>query len=208
LGATQFLRPWKRDERKMLFEIDLRIIDALWFILPAYFANSIPVNVSKIKMLEWLGKPIDESREFLGHRIFGDGKTWRGLFFGVAGGTLAGLIQQNIHLDAQVFLRSLLGNSLLTLPQMTVELAFILALGALLGDMVASFIKRQSGLERGDPAPLLDQLDFVFGAVFLSWLLIRSINYERFYALIIITPVIHVIGNIIAWMLKLKKSPW
>ncbi|MEA1924931.1 MAG: CDP-2,3-bis-(O-geranylgeranyl)-sn-glycerol synthase [Candidatus Altiarchaeota archaeon] len=192
----------------MIFEIDLRVIDALWFILPAYFANSIPVNVSKIKRLKWLGKPIDGNKEFFGHRIFGDGKTWRGLIFGVGGGTLVGLIQQNIHLDAEVFLRSLLGKGYFILPQMTVELAFILALGALLGDMVASFIKRQSGLKRGDPAPLLDQLDFVFGAVFLSWLLIRSINYERFYVLIIITPVIHVLGNIIAWLLKLKKSPW
>ncbi len=192
----------------MIFEIDLRVIDALWFILPAYFANSLPVNVSKIKMLKWLGKPIDGSKEFLGHRIFGDGKTWRGLIFGVGGGTIVGLIQQNIHQDAEVFLRSLLGKGFLTLPQMTVEMAFILAFGALLGDMVASFIKRQSGLGRGDPAPLLDQLDFVFGAVFLSWLIIRSIDYERFYVLVIITPVIHVLGNIIAWMLKLKKSPW
>ncbi len=192
----------------MIFDMDLRVIDALWFILPAYFANSIPVNVSKIKKLEWLGKPIDGGREFLGERIFGDGKTWRGLIFGVGGGTLAGLIQQNIHLDAELFLSSILGNRLLTLPQMTVELAFILALGALLGDLVASFIKRQSGLKRGDPAPLLDQLDFVFGAVFLSWFMLYKIDYPRFYVLMVITPVIHLLGNIIAWMLKLKKTPW
>ena len=192
----------------MIFEIDLRVIDALWFILPAYFANSIPVNVSKIKMLKWLGKPIDGNREFLGHRIFGDGKTWRGLIFGVGGGTTVGLIQQNIHQDAEVFFSLFLDNASHTLPQMTLELAFILAFGALLGDMVASFIKRQSGLGRGDPAPLLDQLDFVFGAFFLSWFISHDIDYPRFYVLVIITPVAHVLGNIIAWMLKLKKSPW
>ena len=130
------------------------------------------------------------------------------MFFGVAGGTIAGFIQQNTHLKAMLFLRSILHEPQLTLPHMSVELAFILSLGALLGDMVASFIKRQSSLKRGHPAPLLDQLDFVLGAVLASWFLLGEIDYPRFYVLIFITPAIHVLGNIMAWALKMKKKPW
>jgi len=192
----------------MIFDIDIRILDALWFILPAYFANSIPVNVSKLEYLKWLEKPIDNGREFMGKRIFGDGKTWRGFFTGIIGGSLIGFIQEYSHFNAEFFFRSLLHKPSFVLPRMTLELAFMLSLGAILGDMAASFIKRQSGLKRGDPAPLLDQLDFVFGAIFLSWFLIGEIDYERFYVLVVITPIIHVIGNIIAWILKLKKTPW
>ena len=36
-------------------------------------------------------------------------------------------------------------------------------LGALTGDIVESFIKRQSGMERGHPLFLLDHLDYIFG---------------------------------------------
>ena len=90
----------------MLLEIDIRILDALWFILPAYFANSLPVDVSYIKELEWLAKPVDGGRKFLGKRLLGDGKTWRGLIVGVLGGTFIGLVQQNMHADAELFFRN------------------------------------------------------------------------------------------------------
>ncbi len=192
----------------MIFDVDIRVLDALWFILPAYFANSFPVNVTKIKELMWLGTPIDGGKTFLGHRILGDGKTWRGLYAGLIAGTLIGLVQQYFHAEAELFFQSLLHKSTFILTQMTFELAFMLSLGALLGDMAASFVKRQSGLKRGDPAPLLDQLDFILGAVFLSWFILGKINYNRFYVLVVITPIIHVAGNIAAWALKLKKKPW
>lgn len=192
----------------MIFNIDLRILDALWFILSAYFANSIPVNISKIEELEFLGQPIDGKHTFMGKRIFGDGKTWRGLITGTFGGTFVGFLQQTFHEEATLFFQELLSRPQLVLPYITVEHAFMLSLGALVGDMVASFVKRQRGLERGAPAPLLDQLDFVLGAVIFSWLLTNQINYPRFYVLILITPGIHVLGNIVAWLLKLKDSPW
>lgn len=178
----------------------LRLIDALWFILPAYVANSAPVEVSKIRILAKYGKPVDGGKHLRGVRILGDGKTWRGLIAGITLGTLAGLIQQIIHPGIHI--------ENLELYTMTVPLAFMLSTGALVGDMAASFVKRMSGLGRGDPAPLLDQLDFFFGAIFFSWILLGEINYDRFYVLIVITPVIHVVANFTAWLRKLKKTPW
>ena len=63
------------------------ILEALWFILPAYMANSTPVNVSKLKFLEKYGKPLDGGRYWRGIRILGGGKTWRGLVSGIFIGT-------------------------------------------------------------------------------------------------------------------------
>ena len=65
----------------MSYEI---IIQALWLILPAYVANASAVLVGG-------GIPIDFGKKWKdGHRILGDGKTWRGLFSGVFIGMTAG----------------------------------------------------------------------------------------------------------------------
>ncbi|RLI91355.1 MAG: CDP-2,3-bis-(O-geranylgeranyl)-sn-glycerol synthase [Candidatus Altiarchaeales archaeon] len=192
----------------MIFNLEHRLIDAIWFILPAYFANMTPVHVAKLSFLEPLGKPMDFGKKIFGKRIFGDGKTWRGFFAGIIVGTLVSYIQTISQKEIELILQNLLNDQNFHLPLMNIELAFMLSLGAMVGDIAGSFIKRQSGLKRGDPAPLLDQLDFVFGAVFFSWLLLRKINYERFYVLILVTPVLHVITNFIAWIYKLKRKPW
>ncbi len=184
-----------------------KIVEALWFILPAYFANSTPLNVSKIKFLRKYGTPIDGGRTFQGVRIFGDGKTWRGFFSGIIAGSLIGLVQMSIRQESATFLQGFF-NEPLSLPHMSLELAFMLSLGTIIGDMAASFVKRRVGLAPGDPAPLLDQLNFVFGAFFFAWLLTGSINENYFLILIIITPLVHISGNFIAWLWNLKKEPW
>ena len=178
----------------------MRLVDALWFIMPAYVANFIPVTVSKIKFFECYNKPIDGNRRLFGVRLLGGGKTWRGLVMGITAGTLTGLIQ--IIIQPEIHIKNL------NLPLMSVQLAFMMSTGALFGDIVASFVKRRIGMRRGDPAPLLDQLDFVFGAIFFSWLLLGRINYDRFYVLIVITPGIHLLANFVAWVWKLKRRPW
>src|SRR2546426_5618577 len=58
------------------------IPQALWFFLPAFVANPMAVVFGG-------GTPIDFGRTLGDHeRLFGDGKTWRGL----PGGTLAGAL--------------------------------------------------------------------------------------------------------------------
>src|SRR2546425_163624 len=58
----------------------------LWFFLPAYVANPMAVVFGG-------GAPIDLGRTFRdGERLFGDGKTWRGLVGGTLAGALLGLL--------------------------------------------------------------------------------------------------------------------
>ena len=62
------------------------------------------------------------------------------------------------------------------LPQQTLLSITLLAVGALLGDLVKSFFKRRFGKERGSKWPVADQYDLVVGAFVLllifdpSWL--------------------------------------
>jgi len=151
--------------------------EAIWFFLPAYFANATPVVLGG-------GTPIDLGRNFLdGRRILGDGKTFRGFFLALAVGTLIGALQR----------RPFIG--------------FTMSLGAMLGDMAVSFLKRRLGLKRGDPLPVGDQLDFVAGAIALTAPVV-SIPLSYVIAIVVVTPPIHLGTNALAYVLKLKEEPW
>ncbi|MGC8937124.1 MAG: CDP-2,3-bis-(O-geranylgeranyl)-sn-glycerol synthase [Candidatus Methanomethylicaceae archaeon] len=158
---------------------DLLTIAISSFILisPAYLANSVPV-ILKGK------RPIDGGKNFIdGKRLFGDGKTIEGFLLGLVCGTILGAVfGYPIH-------------------------ALLLSLGALIGDLVGAFIKRRLGMPRGHPAPLLDQLDFVIGALaFIS--IIYPVTLEQALFLVLATPPIHLIANFIAYLMKLKSHPW
>lgn len=78
-----------------------------------------------------------------------------------------------------------------------------MAFGALLGDAVGSFLKRRIGLERGAPAPIMDQLDFVIGALVLS-LLVVQISWEFFIIIALLSLVLHLGSNTFAYLIGIK----
>jgi CDP-2,3-bis-(O-geranylgeranyl)-sn-glycerol synthase len=55
--------------------------------------------------------------------------------------------------------------------------------------------------------PIVDQVDFVVGAL-LSSRLIMVISWELALTVLIITPPIHLLTNFIAYKLGLKDNPW
>lgn len=178
--------------------------EALWLILPAYIANSSAVIMGG-------GTPVDFGKTWHGKRIFGDGKTWRGLL----GGTLAGIVTG--------FLINMVSPS--TYEKYPVSFFIILSLswGALFGDLSFSFIKRQRGKKRGEKWIPFDQLDFLIGAFVFTYFICMIIKHvggtsQNWFSssfsvwhisfLIIFTPFIHYIANIIGHLMKLKKVPW
>ena len=165
------------------------LVQSLWFILPAYSANALPV-IAKGK------HPLDFGRNFMGNRLLGDGKTLEGSVTGIAFGTLAGTLQ----VFAQPYMPS-------NFVVMTTGLAFVLSFGAIFGDIVGAFIKRRLGIPRGGSAPLLDQLDFLTMALLLSAPL-QALDVSVYAALIIMTPIVHLSANKIGHYLKLKEVPW
>lgn len=127
------------------------VLGALWYVIPAYFANATPNAFGG-------GPPIDGGRLWRdGKRILGDGKTWRGLFVGVFFGTLIGVIQA-VTVET--------GD-----PGKAVFRAFVISFGTLLGDAMGSFIKRRSGLKRGESYMFMDQLGFIIVGTVLVLLL-------------------------------------
>ena len=175
----------------------IALVSALWIMLPAYVPNSAAAVLGG-------GAPIDGKRSWRdGRRIFGDGKTWRGLVLGIASGFIAGLIL--------IFLQSEFGWDFL--PVLTVTSVFLLATGALLGDLVKSFFKRRLGKNSGDPWLIADQYDLVAGAFLLtiifdySWF-VSVMTVPIFIIILIITPLLHRGINFIGYITGIKKVPW
>lgn len=176
----------------MPITIIIDIINALYFIFPAYCANAAPVIFGG-------GAPIDAGRKFLdGKPILGSHKTFRGFFVGLAVGTFVGFVQFVLFRSSS-FLQQLL------LFQSTILLGFMLSLGALVGDLIESFFKRRLGLRPGSSLPIADQLDFVVVALLFS-LPVSPPPLLIVLIIIVITPPIHLLTNFLGNFLRKKKA--
>ena len=172
---------------------------AFWAMLPAYVPNNAAV-------LAGGGRPIDAGRTWRGRRFLGDGKTWRGTAVGILAGAGLTLVLNAV----QPAVADVLG---IPLPAFPFVAVVALPAGAMLGDIVASFLKRRTGRERGAAFPILDQFDFVVAAFALTWLLapewfLATFTIPVLAVVLVLTPVLHVGTNVIAYALRLKNEPW
>ena len=175
----------------------LDVVHALIFIFPAYFANGMPVNFGG-------GRTIDGGRRFLdGKPIFGSHKTFRGFFAGLVIGTLVGFVEYFLLEASNSFAFPLV----ITFSP-SVFLGFALSLGALVGDLMDSFIKRRLNIPPGAPLPVVDQLDFVVGALIFSFAIGELPSPLVTLIVVIITPPIHLLTNFLAYLLGVKKEWW
>ena len=177
-------------------DILLLLVQSFWLVAPAYAANGFPPLVKG-------RRPIDLGRTFRGKRIFGNGKTIEGTIAGIIFGIIIGSIQ----IYGQQFIPLSVDGIVLNLTVMTLPIVILLCLGTMFGDILGSFIKRRISLERGSSAPLLDQLGFlVFAFIFVS--VIYPVEIPIIITLIILTPIIHLVANVIGYFIKVKRQPW
>ena len=167
------------------------LVAILWYILPAYVANASAV-LAKGRT------PLDQNLKFIdGRRLLGKGKTVKGFAFAVIIGTAVGVVLG--YVEGATYARAIL--------------AFVLSFGAMTGDSIGSFIKRRFNIGPGQAAPLLDQWDFVLSALFfhwafLPWIAIPFPTWVEILAILVLTALLHVGANAIAYKLRLKKVPW
>jgi CDP-2,3-bis-(O-geranylgeranyl)-sn-glycerol synthase len=165
-------------------EITLLIIEALKFIFPAYCANAVPVITGG-------GCPVDCGKKFFdGKPIFGKNKTFRGFFSGLVVGMAVGFVE-SVFFGYSLFF------------------GLLLSLGALFGDLTGAFVKRRLGLAPGDLLPVIDQVDFIVGAILFSLpISLQALSWELIMAVLIITLPMHLLTNFAAYKLGLKNNPW
>lgn len=175
---------------------------ALWFFLPAGFANATPVFVSRWPILKDWSTPIDFGLTIHGHRLLGDNKTWRGLLTATIVATFLFMLQQGLasHLGGfSVYLHSVNYSSL------PLILGPLLGLGALLGDAGESYLKRLRGIKPGHSWFPYDQLDYIIGACILA-APVTVLPVRLYIWIVFVWLLMHLIFAYLGFLLHLKTS--
>lgn len=170
------------------------ILSSVYLIFPAYVANMCPVIFGKLKFP--LGITIHE-------KLFGAHKTYRGFYTAYIGALAILFLQQYLTNNDILTQYALLDYSQINIPLYAALFGF----GAITGDLIESFFKRRIGIKPGRPWFPFDQLDFVIGA-YLFLLPVYLIPWQNLLAIVILTPALHFLTNLIAYFLKLKKVWW
>jgi CDP-2,3-bis-(O-geranylgeranyl)-sn-glycerol synthase len=177
------MRNEKHGSENHTFELNDLLI-AIYVAIPTYVANSTPVLLGG-------GTSIDQGRKFIDRRpILGANKTMKGFAYGLLLGTAAALIEAAVFTNYGLVL-----------------VGIVASLGALLGDLLGAFVKRRANIPPGNPLPVVDQLDFVLGALLLTSPLLE-LTLGAILILVIATIPIHLLSNAIAYVLRLKKRAW
>lgn len=198
--------------------IDL-VMSSVIFIFPAFLANGAPTILGKGKHLN---APIDGGRLWKDNkRILGDGKTIRGFVSGVVCGMISSVViiilasNSGYHLAyMNYFTEGILNKMLLAVDVNLGDngivlgslVGFLLGSGALVGDIIGSFIKRRSGLQRGESYPFMDQLGFLIIALIVVYVVIPW----PLIWLIILLPItlsLHIGLNMLSYVAGIQEVP-
>ena len=172
------------------------IVEIFWLLLPAGFANMAPLL---FKWIPFLGFPVDLGKKFRGKPIFGKNKTCRGFLIGVLAAIFVVFFQQFFYEHTKEI-------SLINYREINIYLlGFLLGFGALFGDLIESFLKRQVGIGSGKAWFPFDQIDWVLGALIFASFYI-SISWKHFLVSIILFGLLHLILNFIGYYVGIKKT--
>ena len=207
------------------------LIFSLLLMAPAYISNASMVITGG-------GRPIDGGKLFRdGRRILGDHKTLKGLkgplyigipitfiiflLFFILWQPIGDIINQAsadglyiLYNNKNIFQYYFIGGEV-PLNFLVLLIRIVLAsYGAVIGDLVGSFLKRRFDIKSGAPFWIVDQLDFAFIAIlfvsipgFISPLFLLPDIFILIF-LIILTPAVSIIANTVAYLVGLKSVPY
>lgn len=166
---------------------------AFLFFLPAAIANATPVIANKVPLLKNWKTPLDLHKTWRGQRLLGTNKSWRGLVTGTLFGGLTALLVGALTSVSDPSLSTFL-------------LGSVIGFGALVGDAVESFFKRQRGIGAGRSWFPFDQIDYIIGGLVFVYPITRlplgtiAMIFITFFGL-------HLLGAYVGYLTGLKDKP-
>jgi hypothetical protein len=181
---------------------------ALWLFAPLLFAAAVMGIVIRRDLLCWARRPIDGGREWRGRRIFGDHKTWRGVLVAVVSAAAFAGLQGYVVGDAAGSLAVVDWRNVPPVP-----LGALMGLGAMLGELPNSFVKRRVGIMPGKATSgawsvlfyVWDQVDLVFGAWALIWWWVRpsALLVAASFAVVLVA---HPLVSLFGWLVGARQG--
>ncbi|MGZ3420316.1 MAG: CDP-archaeol synthase [Polyangiales bacterium] len=182
------------------------VLQALYLFAPLLVSAAVSALVLRFDWLRFLAKPIDGGASWKGKRVLGDGKTWRGVAVAVGTSIAVVALQRRIVapglevIDYRAESPVLVGGAL--------------GLGAMLGELPNSFVKRRIGIPRGKTARgplaivfwLWDQLDLLT----TTWPLLAFFFHPTVAIVVASVAIALVLHPAIAWigyLLGARSSP-
>jgi len=178
----------------------INLLETIYFFLPAAFANMAPVFVKKLNFLNY---PIDSNKTFRGKRIFGKNKTWRGMIFAIIFSIALIYLQNYLYSFSWAKDISLIDYTNVNL----ILLGFLFGFGAMLGDLIESFFKRQFDIKPGSKLLIFDQTDWVLGSGILTFIYL-GISWEYLLGAFIIFLFLHILVKHIGYYIGLEDKKW
>lgn len=174
----------------------------LYFFLPSYIANIIPVVAARFRILPSLAVPVDGGRNW-----FGPHKTIRGFLLGTIAAILSAYCQAKLHAFGPFALLGLTDYNRVN----PLILGFLLGFGSLAGDSLGSFAKRRLRIRPGEHLWLFDELTMAAGAIVFVAILYPTPSARKAYiviACLLITFAWHIAAAKTAYLLRIREARW
>lgn len=158
------------------FYLNIYPVSVILLFLPAFYA---PLTAPASKLFN-KPHPLDNFKMYKGKRLLGNGKTVEGTLIGIFSAVVVGLILDEIWLG------------------------LIFGIGAMLGDILNSFMKRRRSYKSGEHSHVFDELNFLFFPVLYGILYLNTTLLD-IVILIIFAYTLHFIFDKIALKLGVKN---
>jgi len=159
------------------------VVQQVWGVLFGTLSYYLPAYIASLCIvLFWFsrGKRISFK---VSQRWLGSNRSYEAAVVAVICGAITGAVVSSLGLGAAV------------------------GLGAWVGSCAGSFVKRRLGMRSGSRLLILDQLDFVLGATLLGALVVLP-TLAEFVVIIIVTPFLHILGNLVLFKIGVKSVPY
>lgn len=183
------------------------ILKLLVFAIPVTFAAILHMISVKTDILQFFKYPVDFKKTWNNQRIFGDSKTFRGIFlmviYCIAGCGILLTLEEKYESVHQLSVLNFEKHSI-------VFYGILLGLAYTLAELPNSFIKRQMGIENGKRGNvvniLVDQADSPIGCM-LAVYPFSDMTLSFFIAGSFFFLFLHMFFNVLLFLMRLRKNP-
>jgi CDP-2,3-bis-(O-geranylgeranyl)-sn-glycerol synthase len=179
------------------------LIFVWWFFAPSGVANVAAFFSGKNKHLKRLAYPIDCGVKLRGRRFLGDHKTVGGFVFGILA-SIAIVYLQIFLFQNFAFVRDMVEIDYSSVNP--IIFGFLSGFGALFGDSVKSFFKRQANIQPGKSWVPFDQIDYILGGILFTSFYIR-LSLEQYIMLFFVWFLLHPATTLLGYIFKIREEP-